>query len=115
MTGRSGRELAWANRRIRAGRGHWPDGALEACERIETAHPDWAVVWLPPNPFKGFVHSARYWATRDGVHGYEVTAPDPDMLVQAIEEAPAAEHNYGIEGCPICVARTEAQLRRAGL
>lgn len=35
------------NRRIAAVREDWPDGTLAECERLDAAHPGWAVTWLP--------------------------------------------------------------------
>jgi hypothetical protein len=93
---RPSRRLAWANRQILADRLGWPVGALQQCERIESAYPDWSVTWLRGNTVKGFESPPRFWAVRDGRHRYEVTAPDPAGLEQAIRDAPPAEHNYGI-------------------
>ncbi|BBH64848.1 hypothetical protein ACTI_15330 [Actinoplanes sp. OR16] len=44
------RALSHSNRRVLAERQSWPDGVLEACERIEDAYPDWSVGWLGENP-----------------------------------------------------------------
>lgn len=41
------RELAWKNRRTLARRLGWPDGAAEACERVERAHLRWHPSWCP--------------------------------------------------------------------
>lgn len=41
----TGPELADKNRRVLAERLHWPAGAVEACEQIETEAPGWAVTW----------------------------------------------------------------------
>ncbi|GGL21584.1 hypothetical protein [Mangrovihabitans endophyticus] len=42
-----GPELGRRNRRLIAERLHWPDGALEACERIDRCHPGWMSTWAP--------------------------------------------------------------------
>lgn len=59
-----GPELAWRNRRLMAARGRWPDGALEVCEEIETAHPDWSVGWRSENTIRGFESPAGFYADR---------------------------------------------------
>lgn len=108
-------EPAWTNRRILAERLDWPAGALDACERIEPEHPGWSIFYCGPNTVPGFEKPAGFWATRRGLHACEVFAADPDELVRAIEDAPPAEHNFGIEGCAVCCAAAEDRLRRAGL
>lgn len=40
-----GPELAAKNRRLLAERWGWPDGALQACEKIEKLHPGWSAMW----------------------------------------------------------------------
>lgn len=40
-----GPELARMNRMIIAERTGWPDGAVEACEKLEDAAPGWSINW----------------------------------------------------------------------
>lgn len=104
--------LAWNNRQILADRLHWPDGALQACERIERDHPDWSISWLRENTISGFERPAGYRAVRGGFHSCVVSAATAEELVRAIEGAPPAEHSW--EGCEVCIARGEQRIRRAG-
>lgn len=106
--------VAWKNRRILAKRLDWPDGALEACERIEREHRDWAIAWLSENRTKGFERPAGYWAKREGMHAFEVYATDADELVRMIGDAPPAEHEWGVEGCAACATAYQVQHRAAG-
>jgi hypothetical protein len=59
----TGRELARRNRIVIAKRTGWPAGAVEICEAIEEAHPDWDVDWRDENPFRGFEAPAGFYAT----------------------------------------------------
>lgn len=56
-------ELGRRNRRLIAERADWPDGAVEACEKIEDEYPEWVIWWAPENPAKGFEHDAGFFAT----------------------------------------------------
>jgi hypothetical protein len=57
-----GPDLAARNRRLLAERLHWPQGALEECERLDQAHPGWSVVWRPENTVPGFELAAGFYA-----------------------------------------------------
>lgn len=49
------------NRRITAARLFWAPGTLETCERLDAAHPGWAVTWHEACHLKGQYRPAR-WA-----------------------------------------------------
>lgn len=94
-----GRDLARWNRRVIAERTGWPEGAVEICEQIEEAHPDWDVVWHPENMIQGFEAPAGYYATvwnppRDSGIAY---GADAETLSGAIEALSS--------DCPVCGAR----------
>lgn len=54
MTGDPPEVLRERNQRLIAERTGWPEGALEACRRIETEFPAWSVGWAPENKCPGF-------------------------------------------------------------
>jgi hypothetical protein len=94
-----GPELAWRNRQLIAARAHWPDGALEACEQIEKARPDWCPGWRAANTIAGFEAPAGYYgirreADRGEPAAYGATA---EALMAAIEAR--------VSECPACGAR----------
>jgi hypothetical protein len=60
------RELRARNRRIVAERVGWPDGAVEACERLEREYRGWDVRWLDDWFVKGFERQAGYYAWATG-------------------------------------------------
>src|SRR5437868_15147362 len=39
--------VLWYKRTITSFRLGWPEGALDACEEVETAHPTWMPYWTP--------------------------------------------------------------------
>jgi hypothetical protein len=84
-----GPELAWRNRRIIAARIGWPAGALEACEAVEKARPDWDPYWRD-----GFYATRRGPRTRgeQPVYGADAAA-----LLAAIEAV--------VSCCPACGLR----------
>lgn len=95
-----GIELGWRNRRIIAARVGWPDGALEACEAIERARPDWDPTWRFANVFKGFEAPAGFYATRHAIRlrgERPVYGADPAALLAAIEAV--------VSCCPACGLR----------
>ncbi len=65
----------------------WPDGTVEACERIEREQPGWRVSWLPANPVRGHERDACFWARREWPW-HEIHAADPAELVAEIQLAP---------------------------
>lgn len=85
-----GLDLAARNRRLLAVRQHWPEGALEECERLDQAYPGWSVSWLDENSCPGFERPACYWAMRAPGSGRqtEIFCADPALLAEAIENAP---------------------------
>ena len=68
-----GPELAGRNRQLIAERIGWPEGAVELCEEIEQAHPDWSVFWLPENTIEGFERPSGFMARRRDWYGREKT------------------------------------------
>lgn len=44
-------EMRVSNRRLLAE--GWPDGALDACERIDAGHPGWSTMWRDVNEWSG--------------------------------------------------------------
>ncbi len=80
-------QIVTRDRRAFAERTGWPDGALEACERIEQEYADWRISWLPANPVVGYERPACFWARREWPH-HEVYGADPAELVAEIELAP---------------------------
>ena len=79
-----GPELYAANRRLAAYRNHWPDGALEACEKLDAEHPGWSIgyrhVWRE--------HPAGFYALHDG-HEHNEHQPygaTPEGLDASIRE-----------------------------
>lgn len=81
------------NRRLIAERLHWPDGALEACEQLESEHPGFEVAWFGENRSARpeFNKPAGFYAWRagdqpgqmwaDGWHGrHEWYGTTPDEL-----------------------------------
>lgn len=85
-----GRALFVKNRRKIAEQVPWPDGALEACERLERAYPGWWITWLPTNRIKGFERDPCFWALRmlPADAQYNVYAADPDALELEIKQTP---------------------------
>lgn len=86
-----GPELARMNRMITAAREAWPDGALEACEKLEAATTGWSIGWSRGGN-RTWVEPG-YYATRIDWH-YTDTAPrylhaaTVDELATAIELQP---------------------------
>lgn len=85
-------ELLIKNRRIFAGHG-WPDGALEACERIDADHPGWYATWRDGNDWSGM--AAGYYAYYQKHPGSWEHPPlygaTPDDLRAEIETHPLVE------------------------
>lgn len=46
-TDTDGHALGWKNRRVLAERMGWPEGAVDVCEQVETAHPGWYPNYSP--------------------------------------------------------------------
>lgn len=94
-----GPELAWANRRHLAQQLGWPDGALEACEAIEKARPDWYPGWRAANLIKGFEQPAGFYGRRRAAPDREPPAygADAAALLAAIEAV--------VSCCPACGLR----------
>ena len=62
------RERITRNRRIMAPRQHWPEGAVEACEKLEQEFPAFEVDWFPRNR-SARTHFSRepgFYAWREG-------------------------------------------------
>lgn len=85
-----GRELARYNRRNAAAH-DWPRGALEACELVESWHPDWHVDYRHENnDIPGWEVADGYYATQwDPPHRHKasVYGRDAGELAKAIEAA----------------------------
>jgi len=83
-----GPELAWRNRQVIAERLGWPAGALEACEAIELAHPDWHPNYRQAITVRGFESPAGFYATRQHAVRHERAAygVDPQPLRKAIQD-----------------------------
>lgn len=96
--------VAYRNRHILAERLDWPDGAVEACERIERERPGWSVWWLGENTCRGFERPAQFTATRDGYDGTQVDAADADQLLAAIDDAPPT-HRWSLPLGEHCMCR----------
>lgn len=89
-----GPELARMNRMIIAEHAGWPDGALEACEKLEADSPGWGITWNAGGQMTWV--EAGYYATRIDWHrGDEAPrylhATTPDELAAAIELQPLPE------------------------
>lgn len=83
-------DLLRHNRRIIASRIGWPDGAVEACDKLQDAYPDWIPGWQPASTIPGFEHPAGYFASRHSRRHDEPPAygADPLELAAAIEGWP---------------------------
>ena len=93
---------AWIE--VLADRLHWPDGARDACIRLENTHPGWFVAWLNANTFPGFERPAGFWAVFDeGVHHVDILEADPVVVEQKMIDGPP-EHEWGRGGCAWCRA-----------
>jgi hypothetical protein len=82
-----GPDLLRHNRRVMAERIGWPDGALEACDKLEAAYPDWIVGWQRESTITGFARPAGFYASRWSRRYNEPSAygEDPLDLAVAIE------------------------------
>lgn len=82
-----GPELLRHNRRVMAERIGWPDGAVEACDKLQDAYPGWNPGWQPESTIRGFEHPAGYFASRLGRRYNEPVAygSDPDELASVID------------------------------
>lgn len=82
-----GPELAARNRRIVAERLKWPDGAIDACERIERDHPGWNVYYAA-RPWPTL--KSGYYATRLHSHRLErrLYGATANELATSISEQP---------------------------
>ena len=84
-----GPELAHRNRRILAERLHWPDGAIQACEQIESESPAWRTTWAQGGDLTwtkpGFYAHRRQWHINDKKPRW-VYGATPDELRHAISD-----------------------------
>lgn len=89
-------DLLRHNWRVMAERVGWPDGAVEACERILEAFPDWVPGWQHESKIAGFEHPAGFYASRHHRRYDEPSAygADPVALVVAITTWPHG-HSFG--------------------
>lgn len=78
-------DLPRHNRRVIAERIGWPDGAVEACDWIEQAYPEWIPGWQHESKIRGFERPEGYYATRQGGHSGE-----PDLYGATAEDLAAA-------------------------
>jgi hypothetical protein len=100
---RPGLALARKNQALFAERFHWPDGALEACRKLEDRFPGWYVSWLPENTIAGFERPAGFWAVHDGsMHRVEALRPTARELAKVMADGPP-EHDYSLRGCDWCL------------
>ncbi|UQU64875.1 hypothetical protein COUCH_00460 [Couchioplanes caeruleus] len=90
----TGPELGRRNRRLIAKRTGWPEGAVEACERIEDAFPAWSVSWRHENVIPGFLSPEGFYAERPGRYSWDKTVlygADAEKLLEQIAEHSEAE------------------------
>lgn len=89
-----GPELAVRNRRLTAERTGWPDGALEACEKLEAETPGWSISWYAGGGMTwveaGYYASRADWHTHAKPPQWLYGATVEDLAV-AIEEHPLPE------------------------
>jgi hypothetical protein len=80
-------EVQERNRELVAERLGWPDGAIEACRKVEAAHPGW-YSWWSPNPWPPRDGPA-YGAARINARWNDPTlyADTPEELAELIEAA----------------------------
>lgn len=90
-----GDDLVRRNRHVFAERTGWPAGTVEACERIEAAHPTWDVSWRQANTIRGFEAPAGFYATYRGTRVTARAYGADSATVTAAIEAVRSE-------CPEC-------------
>lgn len=91
-----GPDLLRLNRRVIASRTGWPEGAVEACDKLHDAYPDWIPGWQPANTIRGFEKPAGYYASRHNRRHDEPSAygEDPVDLAVAIATWPFDEFGF---------------------
>ena len=79
-----GPDLLRHNRRVMAERLGWPDGAVETCDWLQDAYPDWISGWQAEQAIPGFEKPAGYYASRWHRRSNEPAAYGADMLDLAV-------------------------------